>query len=191
MTEPVLEATEESFEHAVLERSHELPVVVDFWAAWCGPCRALAPVLEQAVAGRPGQVELVKVDVDANTALAARYQVSGIPAVKAFKNGQPVAEFVGAQPPHAVAEFLDRLTAPPAAERLAQELAARPGYAEVADALQTSDYEQAFRLLLDRLQTVPDEQNEIRETMLALFADLGDEHPLTARYRRQLASALY
>jgi putative thioredoxin len=103
------DVTTADFQRAVIERSRELPVVVDFWAAWCGPCRALTPALERVAKQRSGKVELVKVDVDANQELAARYQVQGIPAVKAFKDGRIVSEFTGAQPPAVVAGFLDAL----------------------------------------------------------------------------------
>jgi putative thioredoxin len=104
-----VDVTDSTFQTAVIDRSHVLPVVVDFWAAWCGPCRQLGPVIERAVAARAGKIELVKVDVDANPVLARTFRIQGIPAVKAFRDGRVVAEFVGAQPPPAVERFLDSL----------------------------------------------------------------------------------
>jgi putative thioredoxin len=102
-----MDVTTETFERDVIERSHELPVVVDFWAAWCGPCRALGPAIEAEAAKRAGKLELAKIDVDAERVLAARYGIQSIPTVAVFRNGEPVTGFVGAHPAAAIGRFLD------------------------------------------------------------------------------------
>ncbi len=102
-----MDVGESNFQAAVIDRSHLHPVVVDFWADWCAPCRQLGPVLEREVSKRSDKLELVKLDVDANPAISRAYGIQGIPAVKAFHKGRVVAEFVGAQPAAAVERFLD------------------------------------------------------------------------------------
>ena len=176
-----MDVTEATFETGVLERSRELPVVVDFWAEWCGPCHALAPVLEREVAARDGRLSLVKVDVDANPRLADEFGIRGIPAVKAFRNGRVVREFVGAQSPQSVGSFLDEVLAPSPGERLLTELR------------ESGEHERALELLLAEVHEEPDAErrDELRRLMVALFDELGPEHPLSTRFRRQLAAVLY
>ena len=186
-----MEATNESFERDVLERSRELPVLVDFWAAWCGPCRTLGPVLEREAEARAGAFALVKVDVDASPELALRFQIQGIPAVKAFRDGEVVREFVGALPPAAVAQFLDELTGPTASERLLDELRASGELPEVVVALEQDDNERVLELLLEAITAADDARRELLVGLtVSLFGELGHEHPLTMRYRRQLAASL-
>lgn len=244
-----MDVTESNFEVAVLDRSHSLPVVVDFWAGWCAPCRQLGPVLEREASKRSGRLELVKVDVDANPALSESYGIQGIPAVKAFDKGRVVAEFVGAQPAAAVERFLDSLL-PSEAELLAQKgdeeslraaLELEPGYADAAiklarilrgrgkkeealeilgnvhgsfaaeglaarirlertgvpdlsrafAALDTGDNEQALEVLIEALTPARSSRDEIRRVVVGILDELGLDHPLAARSRTKLASALY
>ena len=136
----VIDVTDATFAQEVVERSKQVPVVVDFWAEWCGPCRRLGPLIEREADAREGDVVLAKLDTDANQRTAMEYRIQGIPAVKAFKDGRVVDEFVGAQPPPVVARFFDKLV-PTEADRLAgagdeaslrRAIEVQPGRADVS-----------------------------------------------------------
>jgi putative thioredoxin len=118
-TTHVRDVSEATFATDVVQASHSRPVVVDFWAPWCGPCHQLSPLLERAAAQHAGQVAVVKLNVDEAPGVAREYRVQGIPAVKAFRGGAVVAEFTGAQPQPVVERFFAVLV-PSAADRLVE-----------------------------------------------------------------------
>jgi putative thioredoxin len=241
----IFDVDEAQFEQRVLERSSSVPVVVDFWADWCGPCKQLTPALERAASARSGRVELAKLDVDANQSLATAFRIQGIPAVKAFRDGRVAAEFTGAIPPAEVERFFDSLLPSEADElvdggdeaALRKALELDPGHAVarrelgrilllrreteeaiellegargdfVADGLAArarlngeDDLAAAFEAwdagdasgALERLQDAlpdPERQDLIRRVMVAIFTELGADHPLAREHRRRLSASL-
>jgi putative thioredoxin len=255
------DVNESDFQARVVEHSREIPVVVDFWAEWCGPCRVLGPALEEAIGRRAGEVELAKVDVDRNNTLAASFGIRGIPAVKAFRDGQVVDEFTGAIPPAQIEQFLSRIVPSPAdrlaaaedEESLRKALELEPRNAAAArklgrlllergeasetlavlDGIQgdfetdglaararligevgvdgsdgtaahsalergfsawdAGELEQALESLQEAIELMddPDLRDLVRRVMVAIFTELGADHPLARQHRRRLAAALH
>ncbi len=278
MSSFVTDTTTARFGADVLQRSRDVPVVVDFWAAWCGPCKTLGPILEKAADDYEGAFHLVKVDVDANQDLARQFGVQGIPTVVAFRDGKPVARFTGALPDRAVREWLDALQpteadltvdrardAELAGDMAAAEALFREVVADIPDHLEAgtglaglliargatdealgvldrlpatgeveklraaarvtqaqdedipaleaaaaaapddpaprlelaralaakAEYEPALDNMLAVVASKGDLKEEARLAMLDIFELLGNEHPLTQAYRKQLANALF
>jgi putative thioredoxin len=172
------DVTDATFQTAVLDRSNEVPVVIDLWAEWCGPCRTLGPILERVVAETGGKVELAKVDVDSNPGVSAAFSVQSIPAVYAIAGGKVVDSFIGAQPEPVVREFVNRL-APSESE--ADRLAARGDEASLRQALELEPDHPGAVVALAELLVGRGEGEEA----LALLARV----PETAESRRVAALA--
>ena len=167
----VVDVTEAEFQSLVVEQSMTVPVVIDFWADWCGPCKQLSPVLEKLAVADAGRWLLAKIDVDANQRLGQAFQVQGIPAVFAVVKGQPIPLFQGALPETQVREYLDELLrvaeangvsgrlaagdAPPAAAE--EEPAVDPRYDEAYDAIERGDLEAAAAAYRSLLDSAPDD----------------------------------
>ena len=164
--EPIYDVDEADFERRVLERSRELPVVVDFWADWCGPCKQLTPVLERAATARAGKVELAKVDVEKNRGLQTAFRIQGIPAVKAFRDGRIAAEFTGALPPAQVESFFDSLV-----PSEADELAASGEEAALRRALELEPNHPTARRDLGRMLLERGDRDEALELLRSAAGD--------------------
>ena len=162
----IYDVDQADFERLVLERSRELPVVVDFWADWCGPCKQLTPVLERAATARAGKVELAKVDVDRNPQLQAAFRIQGIPSVKAFRGGRVAAEFTGALPPAQVERFFDALV-----PSEADELAGSGEEADLRRALELDPGHGAARRELGKLLLARGDTDEAVELLEGAHGD--------------------
>jgi putative thioredoxin len=173
-TQFVFDATEVTFERDVLKRSREVPVVVDFWADWCGPCRILSPVLERLAMEANGDWVLAEIDVDANPGLAAAFGIQGIPAVRAFKDERMVAEFTGALPEPQVRAWLAQLGPSPADHSFEKgsELEERGRLEEAA---------RAYRETLDLEPAHPAAKAGLARVELAVRVGSHDEGALRAR----------
>jgi putative thioredoxin len=184
----VFDVSEADFERAVLQASRSKPVLVDFWAPWCGPCRLLGPLLERLVAERQGEVLLAKLNVDEAPTLAGRYAVSSIPAVKAFRDGQVWREFVGLLPEDYLRAFLNEVV-PSAADRLAAQAAgleaSDPAAAErlYREAVEKDRNQLTARVGLARVLLAQGMTDEIE----ALLEPVGSEGEAGAEAERLLA----
>ena len=188
------DVTDATFTTDVVERSRTVPVVVDLWAEWCGPCRTLGPILEKVVADTGGQVELAKVDIDANPSVASMFQVQSIPAVYAMKDGKVVDGFLGAQPEWQVAEFVQRLY-PSVEDREVDRLVAAGDEASLRAALELEPSEETVIVALAELRVsdgraeeglallerIPESAATRRVAALARTGGLADAGDLDAR----------
>lgn len=201
------DVTDATFQTDVVDRSKTVPVVVDLWAPWCGPCTSLGPILERVIGETQGRVELAKVNIDENPEVSAAFQVQSIPAVFALMDGKVVDNFIGAQGEPQVLEFVQRLldatiTAPVDGEELAgdatiseppsadaQTPAVEPD--EIAPIGLSEDEALAIELELATLLETVKSDDEARERYVALLEQLGPDDPRTNAYRRKLATALF
>lgn len=159
----IIEANQDNFNSQVIERSKELPVMVDFWAPWCAPCRALKPILEKLAEEYAGKFVLVTVNTDQNPRLALDYAIRSIPAVKLFRQGQVIEEFLGAQPERVIRTMLERHL-----ERASDRLRASASMAR-----RRGDLPSAEQLLSQALEQDP-ENHRIHPELAQLLLDLGD-----------------
>jgi putative thioredoxin len=173
------DVTDATFETEVIERSKTVPVVVDLWAPWCGPCKTLGPIIERVVGATDGAVELAKVNIDQNPQVAATFQVQSIPAVYALRDGKVVDGFVGALPEAQVAEFVARLAPPPSETDL---LVANGDEASLRKALENEPAHAGAVVALAGLLVDRDDTEEAL-ALLARIPETGETRTLAARAR--------
>jgi putative thioredoxin len=180
----VVEATDRNFMDTVIEESKRRPVVVDLWAAWCGPCRTLGPILEKVASERGGGFLLAKLDVDANPYTAGQFGVQSIPTVVAFRDGRPVDGFVGALPEQMVNEFVDKLL-PTEADLGVREALETEQNGDLGDAeskfraaLEADAGNRDARLGLGRILAESGREAEAREALMPLLPDADAERVL-------------
>lgn len=179
---PVAEkASIEAFRRDVIEASKTALVLVDFWAEWCGPCKTLGPALEKLVAARAPKVQLVKIDVDKNQALAAQFRIQSIPTVYAFLDGRPVDGFQGALPETQLAQFIDRLLAgvPASDDEAALEEQIGQLIAAAEEATAAGAHDDAAAMLAALVQELPERHDLVARYALALLAG-GKTQPAAA-----------
>lgn len=191
MNEWTVDVSEQDFEQSVVQRSHEVPVVIDFWAPWCGPCRALGPTLEKLAEEQQGKFILAKINIDENPMLAQAFQIQSIPAVKAVRNGALAGEFLGAQPEPNVRRFIEQLM-PSEAESLVREAQRleEAGKAQGAESLYRAalakEANQPLALLgLARVLVQRGEENDA-QTLLTRIPNTVPEHPAAQQLLAQL-----
>ena len=175
----MIDVSDATFERDVLERSMQVPVVVDLWAEWCGPCKTLGPILERVVAETKGAVELAKVDVDSNPRVAATFQVQSIPAVFALREQRVVDSFIGAVPEATVREFVARLAPAPSE---ADRLAARRDEASLRQALELEPSHAGAVVALAELLVERGENEEALE-LLSRVPETGEARRVAALAR--------
>ncbi|MGC6485003.1 MAG: thioredoxin [Candidatus Puniceispirillales bacterium] len=176
---PIVDVSSADFMQEVIEASHQQPVIVDFWAPWCGPCKQLMPLLEDAVTRAGGKVKLAKVNIDENQAVAAQLRVQSVPTVYAFVGGQPVDGFAGAQPGSAVEAFVQRLVDAAGDAPSVDDI-----LAEAETAIGAREFEKAAMLFQEALAAKPDEAAAMAG-LIRCLTGLGDHQGA-----RDMAAAL-
>jgi putative thioredoxin len=195
-----IDVTDATFQSDVLERSMQTPVVIDFWAPWCGPCLTLGPILDKVIDATEGKAVLVKVNIDQNPALAQAFQIQSIPAVHVAIGGQIIEGFMGTLPEHVVTEFVDKVVALAAEngvvgavadedENSALIVEAEPvaDEAPAPAAPPDDDYDRELEGLLSLVRT----DEEAKARFLEILEAMGSDDPRTAGWRRRLTAQLF